>query len=107
MKKMHDLSSSYVRMPAHYAMPCRVDRYQSVSAFMYPLPTSSQPIDMYRSSQIIFTTFLQFNPPITLKSCTTTRSTLVRSPLNSQFDSLDLEPTERELDLGFSLVVRL
>jgi hypothetical protein len=51
-----------------------------------------------------FIIFLQFDPPITLKSRTATRSTLLRRPLNSQFDSLDLEPSERELDLGFSLV---
>jgi hypothetical protein len=51
-----------------------------------------------------FIIFLQFNPPITLKSCTTSRPTLLRSPLNSQLDSLDLKSSERELDLGFSLV---
>jgi hypothetical protein len=53
-----------------------------------------------------FIIFLQFDPPITLKSRTATRSTLLRSPLHCQLDSLDLEPTERELDLGFNLVVR-
>jgi hypothetical protein len=78
-----------------------VNKIQSNTAFLYPFSATPRPIDPAIQS---FITFLQFNPPITLKSCTTTRSTLLRRPLNSQHDSLDLESTERELDLGFSLV---
>jgi len=97
-----DGANSSIRCMSYYLISCLLHSYISLYNLLSPIdhrPSTIEPFNQY----------LQLDPSVTLQRGRSCRYRLLARPtfLHGQFDSLDLESSKREFDLGFDLVSRV